>query len=135
MTLSARATTPLDTHLGRRIRARRNELGLSQDDVAGKLGITFQQLQKYERGANRVSGARLAHLACVLEVEPAYFFAGAPGGRRKSAASISLADELMSTRDGVVIAESFVRIGDPTIRRSIASLVEAMAAGRMQAAE
>src|SRR5271155_324760 len=73
-----RTTTAVDPHVGQKIRARRNFLQMSQTDVADALGITFQQIQKYERGANRVGASRLQQISDALGVSPFYFFEGAP---------------------------------------------------------
>ena len=87
----ARGTTAVDVHVGLKIRARRNLLGLSQTELADAAGITFQQVQKYERGANRVGASRLMQFSEALGVPPAYFFEGAPtaGKRRRRRARAS----------------------------------------------
>jgi transcriptional regulator with XRE-family HTH domain len=79
MPRNTRSASSSDADIGQRIRARRLELGLSQTDLAEKIGVTFQQVQKYEKGANRVGGGRLGQIAEVLSVPPSYFFASEDG--------------------------------------------------------
>ena len=74
-----KAAQPIDAHVGTRIRFRRNLLGISQTDMAGRIGVTFQQVQKYERGSNRIGASRLIRICDVLEVSPEWLFEGAPG--------------------------------------------------------
>jgi transcriptional regulator with XRE-family HTH domain len=79
MPRNTRSPSSSDSDIAQRIRARRLELGLSQTDLAEKIGVTFQQVQKYEKGANRVGGDRLGQIADVLSVPPSYFFASEDG--------------------------------------------------------
>ncbi len=82
----SRGATPVDAHIGQKIRTRRNLLGLSQTELADAAGITFQQIQKYEKGANRVGASRLQQFSEALGVPPSYFFEGVPiVGKKKSA--------------------------------------------------
>ena len=80
----SRGPTAVDTHVGQKIRARRTFLGMSQSDIADAVGITFQQIQKYEKGANRVGASRLQEISNVLGVSPFYFFEGAPTVGKKA---------------------------------------------------
>lgn len=77
-----RATNAVDTHIGRRLRHRRLEIGMSQEQLAESLGVTFQQIQKYEKGVNRVAASRLYDITKALEVEITYFFEGLPKSKR-----------------------------------------------------
>ena len=99
-----RAATAVDAHIGRRIRARRRQLRLSQQALAGRLGITFQQLQKYERAANRVSAARLVAIAAALEAPPAWFLPFEAGGRGRKTAFVPVRLEASIEAIGHLIA-------------------------------
>jgi transcriptional regulator with XRE-family HTH domain len=120
---------PVDVHLGNRIKTRRMMLNFSQTDLAKHCGITFQQIQKYERGANRVSASRLQEFAKLLEVPASFFFEGLPsyGSRKNKAAPEDLAQQLLSTREGIDLTKAFISINDKSLRRSIVSLVEQIA--------
>lgn len=137
---SSRSVTDVDTYIGQRIRARRLQLGMSQEDLGDALDVSFQQIQKYEKGTNRVSTATLIAIANVMDVEPAHFYHGAPGmnTKRKNHAP-SVVDEFMSTKDGLMIAQSFVLIRDPFVRHEVAASIgrisRAFAPTQMQAAE
>lgn len=118
------APDPVDLHIGRRIRQRRAEQGISQERLAAGLGVTFQQVQKYEKAKNRVAGARLAQVAALLEVEVGYFYQGAPGPALAGAATPdSPLDEFMASREGLIIAQAFCAIPDPKVRRIVAQAV------------
>jgi transcriptional regulator with XRE-family HTH domain len=122
---------PIDTHVGSRIRLRRNMLGMSQEKLGENLGITFQQIQKYEKGTNRVGASRLQAIATILGVPVAFFFEDAPGhetaGRGFSEdSSTAFAVEFCSTTEGLQLNRAFVRIGDPKVRRKIIDLVKAL---------
>lgn len=122
---------PIDIHVGGRIRLRRNMLGMSQERLGESLGITFQQIQKYEKGTNRVGASRLQAIASILEVPVAFFFEDAPG----KAASEGLAEEnsttyvvdFLSSTEGLQLNRAFVRIADPKVRRKVIDLVKALA--------
>ena len=122
---------PIDSHVGGRIRLRRNMLGMSQERLGESLGITFQQIQKYEKGTNRVGASRLQAIASILEVPVAFFFEDAPG----KPASEGLAEEnsttyvvdFLSSTEGLQLNRAFVRIADPKVRRKVIDLVKALA--------
>lgn len=122
--MTKRSSTDIDTFIGQRIRARRLQLGLSQTDLGDALGISFQQIQKYEKGTNRVTTAALIAIARVMEVEPSHFYHGAPGTQnlRRNAAP-SAVDAFMSTKDGLMIAQSLVLIADPEVRHAVAASI------------
>lgn len=112
-----------DVHIGGRIRARRVEMGLSQTGLADKLGITFQQVQKYESGANRISGSRLWEACNALDVEPNYFFHGLGGMVAEGSTPKPAASERMR----LTLFQAFNEISDNEIRRQIVSLTQALA--------
>jgi transcriptional regulator with XRE-family HTH domain len=116
---------PIDRHVGARIRMQRLVRGLSQTELGKAVGVTFQQVQKYEKGINRVSSSRLQRIANVLEVVPDFFFDEAQtkkGGNFGS--GDPLIDEFISSRDGIALSRAFRKIGDQKIRRRIVLLVE-----------
>lgn len=123
---------PIDTHVGSRIRLRRNMLGLSQEKLGESLGITFQQIQKYEKGTNRVGASRLQAISSVLGVPVAFFFEDAPGevapgGFAESQATDFVVDFLGSA-EGLQLNRAFVKIRDAKVRRKVVDLVKALAA-------
>jgi transcriptional regulator with XRE-family HTH domain len=124
---SARKADPqLDAALGARIAARRQGLGLSQAALAARIGVSFQQLQKYESGANRISASRLHHLARALGAPVGDFF---PDGGADGPAGVlppGLA-ELVGTTEGRRLAACFPRIPGPAARRALVHLAEALA--------
>jgi transcriptional regulator with XRE-family HTH domain len=113
---------PVDTHVGIRIRMRRKELGVSQERLADSLGITFQQVQKYERGANRVSASKLWEIATALRTPVSYFYDGLSDRESATAQRDAAQDFLLST-DGIELMAAFPRISEPAIRRKIVELV------------
>ncbi|HKP77513.1 MAG TPA: helix-turn-helix transcriptional regulator [Phenylobacterium sp.] len=117
---------PVDRHVGLRIRMRRKELGVSQERLADALGITFQQVQKYERGANRVSASKLWEIAAALKTPVAYFYDGL-GDRDALAAERDAAQEFMLSSEGIELMTAFPRIAEPAIRRKIVELVRVVA--------
>ena len=125
---------PTDIHVGGRIRLRRNMLGMSQEKLGENLGITFQQIQKYEKGTNRVGASRLQAIASILGVPVAFFFEDVPGyetaGNRGFAedASTAFALEFCSSSEGLQLNRAFVKISDMKVRRKIIELVKALAA-------
>lgn len=124
---------PVDELVGGRVQARRKQLGMSQEGLAGALGLTFQQVQKYERGKNRISASRLQHIADVLTVPVSYFFddpAGRGPSRSAVGAPIAEVDEFLASADGLELASAFCRIHDNALRRSIVSFVERVAGER-----
>ena len=125
-----RSPNPVDLHVGTRIRMRRKLLGISQERLADDLGLTFQQVQKYERGANRVSASKLYEIARSLKTSIAYFFEGladpANPGEESDSGEQSVHDFLM-TPEGLELAGLFPRVPQPRIRRRILELVRSMA--------
>jgi transcriptional regulator with XRE-family HTH domain len=119
---------PVDRHVGLRIRMRRKEMGVSQERLAEALGITFQQVQKYERGANRVSASKLWEIATALRTPVAYFYEGL--GETARGARGAAAQEFMLTSEGLELMSAFPRIADPAVRRKLVELVSAVAEDR-----
>jgi transcriptional regulator with XRE-family HTH domain len=124
----AKAPNPTDKHVGARVRMRRLMLSMSQEKLGKALGITFQQIQKYEKGTNRIGASRLQQIAHILEVPISFFFDGAPMAKGAWNASAAAAPddvtELLSTSVGLALASAFMRIKNPQIRRSIVRLIE-----------
>ena len=124
---------PIDKHVGARVRMRRLIVGLSQSKLGESLGVTFQQVQKYEKGVNRIGASRLQQIAGVLDVMPAYFFEGAPSngegllGFAEPASNNFLVD-FLSTNEGLQLNRAFAAIKDAKARRSIIDLAELFAA-------
>jgi transcriptional regulator with XRE-family HTH domain len=125
-----KAPNPVDRHVGARVRARRVLVGMSQEKLGTSLGLTFQQVQKYEKGTNRIGASRLSQISKILTVPVAYFFEGAPletgaGGFAEPEQSEFVVD-ILATPDGVALAKAFSRIKDPKVRRKIVELVAMM---------
>ena len=123
---------PIDIHVGSRIRLRRNMLGMSQEKLGENLGITFQQIQKYVKGTNRVGASRLQAIASILGVPVAFFFEDAPGqeasGNRGFAedSSMAFAVEFCGSPEGLQLNRAFVKITDMKVRRKIIELVKSL---------
>ena len=120
----------IDTHVGARVRIRRKFLGWSQSDLADSLGLTFQQVQKYERGTNRISASKLFATAKALKVPVAYFFEGYDDGAAhhlEPSASEQAAHDFLSTSEGIAVAEAFPRIANAKHRRKLLELVRTLA--------
>jgi transcriptional regulator with XRE-family HTH domain len=125
----ARAPNPIDVHVGGRVRMRRIEIDMSQQTLGQHLGLTFQQIQKYEKGTNRIGASRLQTIGKILEVPVAYLFEGAPGGYEDtpgSQASDALL-HLLGTREGQTLIGAFARITDVEIRRGFTGLIDRVA--------
>jgi transcriptional regulator with XRE-family HTH domain len=129
--MATKAPNPIDKHVGSRIRLRRLMLGMSQGTLGAALGLTFQQVQKYEKGANRVGASRLQQLSQTLQVPVAFFFEGAPltanrpePGDAPSSADVS---DFLATAEGLALSQAFMRIRDPSLRRRIVDLVQGIA--------
>jgi transcriptional regulator with XRE-family HTH domain len=127
-----KATNPVDKHVGSRVRMRRLMLGMSQSKLADGLGLTFQQVQKYEKGTNRMGASRLQHLSHILQIPVPFFFEGAPQLTGKSkgngeAPSSAYVFDFLATTEGLALTKAFMRIKDIRIRRRIVELVEKIA--------
>jgi transcriptional regulator with XRE-family HTH domain len=129
----SRRPNPIDIHVGSRVRFRRMLLGMSQEKLGEKLGLTFQQIQKYEKGINRIGASRLFDLAHVLGVSVQFFYEEAPAtepqpldGFAEKPAEGSIV-EFLRSRDGLELNKAFVRISDAKARRAIVDLVRSLA--------
>lgn len=124
---------PTDVHVGSRIRLRRNMLGMSQEKLGENLGITFQQIQKYEKGTNRVGASRLQAIANILAVPVAFFFEDLPGDQGTANRgfaedpSAAFAIDFCTSAEGLQLNRAFVRISDLKVRRRIIELVKSLA--------
>jgi transcriptional regulator with XRE-family HTH domain len=117
----------VDIHIGQRIRVRRMALGLSRIALGEPCGISFQQIQKYEKGANRVSASRLQQFAKLLDVPVSFFFDGHVAEGSKNDRANDLAQQLFATPEGVALAKAFVAIENRSARRSIITMTEKIA--------
>ena len=124
--MPAKSPNPVDVYVGQRVRMRRIEINMSQEFLGEQIGLTFQQIQKYEKGANRIGASRIQQIGKVLKVPASFFFDGAPGGWEGEASSQTSPAllELLGTREGQILINSFVRITDAEIRRSFICLIE-----------
>jgi transcriptional regulator with XRE-family HTH domain len=132
--LAKKAPNPTDKHVGSRVRMRRMMLGMSQEKLGDALGLTFQQVQKYEKGTNRIGASRLQQISHILQVPVSFFFEGAPAaitslksdgmGEAPSPAYVS---DFLATSDGLALTKAFMRIDDSKLRRRIVDLVEQIA--------
>jgi transcriptional regulator with XRE-family HTH domain len=127
-----KAPNPIDHHVGSRVRMRRIMLAMSQEKLGAALGLTFQQVQKYEKGANRIGASRLQQISHILQVPVAFFFEGAPNalaphGSNGSALSMAEIDDFVSDLDGLRLIGAFMRIDNATLRRRIVTLVQEIA--------
>ena len=127
-----RTPNPVDKHVGSRVRMRRKMLGMSQGKLGDALGLTFQQVQKYEKGTNRIGASRLHRLTHILQVPVEFFFAGAPhvAGRPKGlgeAPSPAYVSDFLASTDGLALTTAFMRIKDAKLRRRIVDLVKQIA--------
>jgi transcriptional regulator with XRE-family HTH domain len=125
--MKKKTPNPVDIYVGSRVRMRRNMLGMSQETLAGALKLTFQQVQKYEKGTNRVGASRLQQIASALQVPPSFFFEGVSttGGKSPTGApSPNYISEFLSTSDGLALVKAFVRIDNAKLRRAVVDFVE-----------
>jgi transcriptional regulator with XRE-family HTH domain len=132
--MTKKAPNPIDKHVGSRVRMRRMMLGMSQEKLGDALALTFQQVQKYEKGTNRIGASRLQQISQILQVPVAFFFEGAPNltegvmtDALQSAPSPSYVSDFLATSDGLSLTKAFMRIPDPKLRRRIVDLVQQIA--------
>ena len=132
--MTKKAPNPIDKHVGSRVRMRRMMLGMSQEKLGDALELTFQQVQKYEKGTNRIGASRLQQISHILQVPVAFFFEGAPhlaGGPSlqdlEGAPSPTYVSDFLATSDGLSLTKAFMRIPDPKLRRRIVDLVQQIA--------
>src|SRR5579862_6915463 len=132
--IAKKSPNPIDKHVGSRVRMRRMMLSMSQEKLGDALGLTFQQVQKYEKGTNRIGASRLQQISHILQVPVSFFFEGAPtshvGSRFEGmgeAPSPAYVSDFLATSDGLALTKAFMRIDDPKLRRRIVDLVEQIA--------
>lgn len=134
--MSKKSPSPVDRHVGSRVRMRRMLIGMSQEKLGQTLGLTFQQIQKYEKGTNRIGASRLQQIAGILGVSVDYLFEGSPpleplgeesaAGFAEAPSSEYVAD-FLSTAEGVRLMKHFIQIKNPRVRRSLVDLVANLA--------
>jgi Predicted transcriptional regulators len=123
-----RAPNPIDRHVGLRIRMRRKELGISQERLAESIGLTFQQVQKYERAANRVSASKLWEMSRALNTSISYFYEGLSDTPEPAGSNLprETVQDFLMTAEGLELASSFPKIPQGRLRRKILDLVRVM---------
>ena len=130
--MTKKGPNSVDQHVGGRVRTRRTMLGMSQEKLGNALNLTFQQVQKYEKGTNRIGASRLLQISNILDVPVDYFFEGVPDVRgsfkaTRGAPSPAFVSDFLATTDGMALTKAFVGIKDAKLRRSIVTLVERIA--------
>lgn len=136
---SSRRPNPIDAHVGTRVRLRRMLLGMSQEKLGEHLGLTFQQVQKYEKGVNRIGASRLFDIAQVLGVPVQFFYDDAPPIGGSTAPGFaeqpteSYVVDFLASREGLELNKAFVKIHDPSVRRAIVDLVRSLAGEKGEA--
>jgi transcriptional regulator with XRE-family HTH domain len=131
--MSTKAPNPVDKYVGSRVRMRRIMLGMSQEKLGEALGLTFQQVQKYEKGTNRVGASRIQQISEILQVPVSFLFEGAPSGTISAeglseGTSPAYVSDFLATSEGLALTRAFTRITDAKLRRSIVDMVEQIAA-------
>lgn len=139
-TVTKKIPNPIDRHVGSRVRMRRVLVGMSQEKLGEALSLTFQQVQKYEKGTNRIGASRLQQISRILGVPVEYFFEGAPQAPERATANgfgevgdTTYVADFLATNEGVQLNKAFVRIKDPKLRRKVVELVSAMAGDELAA--
>jgi transcriptional regulator with XRE-family HTH domain len=133
--MAGKKPNPVDAHVGSRVRLRRMLLGMSQERLGESMGLTFQQVQKYEKGVNRIGASRLFQISKILDVPVQFFFEEAPytgdGNTKRGMAepdSEAFILEFLNSREGLELNRAFVKIGDAKVRKSVIDLVRALSA-------
>jgi len=131
--MSTKAPNPVDKYVGSRVRMRRIMLGMSQEKLGEALGLTFQQVQKYEKGTNRVGASRIQQISEILQVPVSFLFEGGPSGNISAegfseGTSPAYVSDFLATSEGLALTRAFTRITDAKLRRSIVEMVEQIAA-------
>jgi transcriptional regulator with XRE-family HTH domain len=127
--MPSKAPNPVDRHVGSRVRMRRLMVGMSQEKLGDALGLTFQQIQKYEKGTNRIGASRLQQISEILQVPVAFLFEGVPGGAVNAdgvsdAPSPAYVADFLATSEGLALIRAFTHIPDIKLRRAIVDLVQ-----------
>ncbi len=140
---TGRKPNPVDVHVGSRVRYRRMIIGMSQEKLGEKMNLTFQQIQKYEKGTNRIGASRLFQLSKILEVPVGYFFEDAFASTAPAHASQGLHEpaqegfllDFLNSREGLDLNRAFAKIHDPKVRRRVIDLVRALSEEKPSAKE
>lgn len=122
-----RAANAVDRKIGQRVRSRRLEIGMSQERLADLLGVTFQQVQKYEKGVNRIAASRLHDIGVALDMPVARFFEGLTPSRGGGDGRSDHADDVLATPEGAQLIALFASIKSIKVRRRVIELVKALA--------
>jgi transcriptional regulator with XRE-family HTH domain len=135
--MAKKAPNPIDKHVGSRVRMRRMMLSMSQEKLGDALGLTFQQVQKYEKGTNRIGASRLQQISHSLQVPVAFFFEGAPAlpnqtDEAQEAPSPAFVSDFLATADGLALTKAFMRVKEVKLRRRIVDLVEEIAGDQVE---
>jgi transcriptional regulator with XRE-family HTH domain len=131
--MAKKAPNPIDKHVGSRVRMRRMMLSMSQEKLGDALGLTFQQVQKYEKGTNRIGASRLQQISTILQVPVAFFFEGAPAMQgqapdgMREAPSPAYVSDFLATSEGLALTKAFMRIKEAKLRRRVVELVKEIA--------
>jgi transcriptional regulator with XRE-family HTH domain len=136
--MPAKPPNPVDRHVGSRVRMRRIMLGMSQEKLGEGLGLTFQQIQKYEKGTNRIGASRIHQISEILQVPVSFLFEGSPGSSAAAkgfgdAPSPTYVADFLATSEGLALIRAFTRIPDIKLRRAIVDMVELIGGGREEA--
>jgi len=130
--MAGKKPNPVDAHVGSRVRLRRMLLGMSQERLGESMGLTFQQVQKYEKGVNRIGASRLFQIAKILDVPVQFFFEEAPHFDGSAPTGMAEAEsetfilEFLNSREGLELNRAFVKIADPKVRKSVVDLVRSL---------
>src|SRR5215204_916976 len=123
---NTKSADAIDQHVGNRVRAQRLLLGMSQEQLGDALGVTFQQVQKYEKGKNRIGASRLSQIGAILGVPISFFYEGAPAPRQSGFAedsSLSGVADFLATKEGLHLMRSFLEINTKAVRRQLVALI------------
>ena len=133
--MAGKKPNPIDTHVGSRVRLRRMLMGMSQERLGDSMSLTFQQVQKYEKGVNRIGASRLFQISKILDVPVQFFFEEAPDLAEARAApgmaepeSQTFIIEFLNSREGLELNRAFSKISDAKIRKSVIDLIRALSA-------
>lgn len=126
--MPSKLPNPVDRHVGSRVRMRRIMLGMSQEKLGEGLGLTFQQIQKYEKGTNRIGASRIQQISEILQVPVSFLFEGSPGISENedfgTAPSPTYIADFLATSEGLALVRAFTRIPEIKLRRAIVDMVE-----------
>jgi transcriptional regulator with XRE-family HTH domain len=130
--MPSKPPNPVDRHVGSRVRMRRIMLGMSQERLGEGLGLTFQQIQKYEKGTNRIGASRIQQISEILQVPVSFLFEGSPGSSAvfNEAPSPTYIADFLATAEGLALVRAFTNIPNIKLRRAIVEMVELIAGGR-----